>query len=363
MVATGAHLLRSAGQLVALESEVPRVRRDLVAAAGGSIESDPAIDAAIDAEHPGVHLWVERGGPFTGEQLRLVTRGVWVDRDGNALLEDAGGSGYRQWWSVQEQLRVRSRWTPRTSERAAAVLLPSRHRALQAQVLLHYPVMWWALLHGLAPVHASVVEVDGTPVLLAGPGGVGKSTLVATELARGARATCDNLAVTDGTRTYGLAEPLRLDPGLDSGLDSGLTSGLTRGLPGPRATRGRTTHGRREHGWSQRSLAMTPQLVVVVRRGDGPHPRIRPIPGEQAARALVAGTLAAGELQRFWVLVGQLALATGHGPAVPPVEEMSHLLTDRLPCVELALGDRPGVGLGEMLAGPLAETRNEEVER
>ena len=52
-----------------------------------------------------------------------------------------------------------------------------RFRALRGQVLLHYPVLWWACLQGRAPLHVSVVEVEGTVVVLAGPGGLGKTTL------------------------------------------------------------------------------------------------------------------------------------------------------------------------------------------
>ena len=46
-----------------------------------------------------------------------------------------------------------------------------------------------------------------------GPGGVGKSTLLAAELAGGGRATSDNLCVSDGREVWGLVEPLRLEVG------------------------------------------------------------------------------------------------------------------------------------------------------
>ena len=133
---------------------------------------------------------------------------------------------------------------------------------------------------------------------------------------------CDNLAVTDGTTAYGVAEPLRI--------------GADATAPGARpGTRG---HGRRERPWGARPSAMRPDAVVVVRRGDGAGPGSRETTAEEATRALVAGTFTAGELRRFWPLCASLALATGRGPALPAVEDVA-----RSPDRAAAL-PRPGPG-------------------
>ena len=221
-------------------------------------------------------------------------------------------------------------------------MLPARFRALRAQVLVNYPALWWAVQQGHAPLHVSVLEIDGIAVLLAGPGGVGKSTLVARELAAGSTATCDNMAVCDGVVAHGLAEPLRLPPEASSS-----------------ASGARTTHGRREMAWQSQVPTLCPDLVVVVRRGAEAGPEIRPISGATAQRALVAGTYAAGELRRFWPLAAVLGLATGRGPAHPPVELVAGLITARLPCFDLQLGRRPGLPLAAMLADQLADVRRE----
>jgi hypothetical protein len=213
---------------------------------------------------------------------------------------------------------------------------------LRAQVLLHYPALWWAGVQGRTPLHVSVVEIEGVGVVLAGPGGVGKSTLVADALAEGARATADNIAVTDGTTMSGLRESLRLAPG-DGAGGSG----------------SHTTHGRRQQGWPA-VASLRPELVVVLRRGTGP--RVRQVRADDARRALVAGTYAAGELRRFWPLTAVLGLATGRGPVHPHVEDTARRLSEELPCVELELG-RPGLSLREALAAPLDDVRSARTSR
>ena len=276
--------------------------------------------------------------PFNTAGHQPVTRGVTTG-DGRVVLRSVGGSGFDQAWRVEgDRLEVHARWSPGVLERGASAVR-NRHDALRAQVLLHYPALWWAGTRGLAPLHVSVLELDDVVVLLAGPGGVGKSTLVSGALADGATASCDNVAVSDGLYAYGLREALRLTA----------TEGTTREGRG-------TTHGRRQLPWSSQVPRLRPDLVVVVRRGDGPV--VRPVDPEVARRTLVAGTYAAGELRRFWPLTAVVGLATGVGPVHPDVEGTARALTDRLPCLELELGAEPGPSLREMLATELAAARS-----
>jgi hypothetical protein len=338
--APGAMLLRTAGQRVAVDGTADTLR-EVIAATGAA-----HLSTELSADLPNVKVSLERSRQrFDTSGCETVTRGAWTNQRGEALIESVGGSGFSQLWSVSEDgLHVRSRWTPTTTEAAASRLLPSRFRTLRAQVLVHYPALWLAIQQGFAPLHVSVVEIGGVSVLLAGPGGVGKSTLVALELAAGARATCDNIAVCDGIVAHGLAEPLRLPaelPGASSGP--------------------RTTHGRREQLWKARVRSLEPSLIVVVRRGVEGGPQIRPIGPGTALRGIVAGTYAAGELRRFWPLVATLAMATGCGPVHPRVEQVAETLASRLPCVELRLGHRPGAGLAELLDAPLSEIRRNGV--
>jgi hypothetical protein len=331
-------LIHTAGQRVAIDGDPDLVR--MAIAATGTVEQPSSRDAA------NLFLSLEaKRQRFATKRCEPITRGAWMTAQAEAIIDSVGGSGFSQLWSLGEDgLGVCSRWTPSAKEAAAARLLSARHRALTGQVLVHYPALWLALLQGFAPLHVSVVEIDGVSVMLAGPGGVGKSSLVSRELAAGARATCDNIAVCDGTMAHGLAEPLRLP------------ADLTDDLGGKR-----TFHDRREHTWTGRARSLRPSLIVVLRRGTGAAPQVTPITAAKATRALVAGTYAAGELRRFWPLVAVLALATRCGPVHPQVEQVAATLTARLPCIELQLGQRPGAGLSELLAPSLQAVRSNGV--
>jgi hypothetical protein len=324
-------LLDTAGQRVEVHGS-EEVVRAIAAAAGG-----PARERLASADRAAVVLSVEDSRePFRTSGFEPVTRGAWANDSGEVVLESVGGSGFDQRWCIDvDGLRVTSRWRPSYREVAAARLLPARRHALRSQVLLHYPALWFAMLRGFTPLHVSVVEVGGVVVLLAGPGGVGKSTLVSGALADGARATCDNLAVCDGTTAYGVAEPLRLLTG-----------------DGRRAF-----HGRREQAWTRRVRSLRPELIVVLRRGTEETPQIRQLTARQAARGIVAGTYSAGELRRFWSLAAVVGSATGCGPVHPPIGQVATSLAERLPCIELRLGREPGPGLTELLKQPLASVR------
>jgi hypothetical protein len=338
-------LLHTAGQRVAVDGDPELIER-VVAAAGAADQESAGI-----ADLPNLFLSMEQNSQrFRTDHYEPITRGAWATGHGEAIVDSVGGSGFSQQWSLDEDgLQVRSRWTPTTKESAAARLLPARHRALAGQVLLHYPALWLAMQQGYAPLHVSVVEIDGVAVMLAGPGGVGKSTLVSRELAAGARATCDNLAVCDGRTAYGLAEPLRL------------LAELTNEQLGEHKGGRRAFHGRREHAWTGRVRSLRPGLIVVLRRGTGAVPQVRRIAAAQAVRGLVAGTYSAGELRRFWPLAAVLALATRCGPVHPPVEQVAATLAASLPCFELELSRQPGAGLSELLAPSLDAVKKSSV--
>src|SRR5436305_6429675 len=194
----------SGGEVVAVYSELAWVDRLVGRAASHREPSAPDL-------MPTVAVRVEAStAPFDRTGLRTITRGGYGDGL-HALLRNACGSGFDLLVGTGEQLTVTARYRPGLPIRAANRLLSRRFGLLAGQVLVHYPVLWRAGWRGRVPLHASVVQTaSGTP-LLAGPGGVGKSTVLSGLLAEGATATADNLCGADRTFCFGLVEPLRTD--------------------------------------------------------------------------------------------------------------------------------------------------------
>lgn len=241
---------------------------------------------------------------FDVSRLDPVTRGAWA-ADGVVVLNDACGSGVDlQLTTSSDQLTVLAQHNPRASQRALALAAPARATLLRRAVLVQYPPMWWAGLRGMAPLHVSALSIRGHGLVLAGPGGVGKSTLVDNAVTDGSVPTSDNLCLAEGHRLHGLLEPTRL-----------------KGAEGRRMP-----HGRRESSWTSRADHLDAEDVVVLRRGSGGVPAVSPLGMEDAVRAIVGGTYAAGELRRYWAFAATMALGTGLGPAHPPVEESARRL-------------------------------------
>ena len=169
----------------------------------------------------------------------MLTRGAWR-RPGQVILRDVCSSGLDLLVEAPAPDADHLRPVAPAADRArAAAILRARSRLLLRAVLLQYPALWRAQQRGRAPLHASVCTTAPAgpgAVLIAGPGGVGKSTLVDAELARGATATCDNLCVSDGRTDLG--------PGRAAAA-AGQHGGGARGR--------RMPHGRREVPWPARA--------------------------------------------------------------------------------------------------------------
>jgi hypothetical protein len=267
-----------------------------------------------------------------------VTRGSWRS-SGQLLVGNACSSGLDVLVTADgDVLDVRARWRPSLSVRAADIALRSRSRLLLREVLLQYPALWWAGRKGRVPLHASVTTLGpgdgGSTVMIAGPGGVGKSTLIQAELSAGARCSCDYLCVSDGRTAWGVVEPMRVQD--DSRL---------RSMSGGR----RMPHGRRETRWPSRVASLSPDTLVVLRRGTDDFPTVRALAPETAARVLVTGTYMAGELRRYWQFASTLALGTEVGPSHPAIERVAGVLAARLPCKEVVLARARGAHLAALL--------------
>ena len=319
-------LLHTAGERVELTCAVPWIADILTEGAAGQ------LTAGGDGT-PDVRVTVERGSAaFDVTGWRVLTRGAWC-RQGQVIIRDACSSGLDlQVTAGEPSLDVVARWRPSGRERAASAVLRARARLLLRAVLLQYPALWRSQLRGRAPLHASVCSLgraEGQTVMLAGPGGIGKSTLVHGELLSGAACTCDNLCVSDGQYAWGVVEPLR--------LPAEAHGGKGRRMP----------YGRREAAWPRRTDRMQPDRLVVLARGA--KPAATPYSHSLAGSHLVAGTYMAGELRRYWAFAATLALGTGLGASHPAVQVTADTLSTRLPCLLVTLADHPRVPLHELL--------------
>ncbi len=313
----------TAGERVLVDCEIPWLSRLLANAAAGELS-----EAAAAAETVRLQIQADRR-PFGRDGWTLIGRGAWAAPP-RALIEDACSSGFDLQVDPRGSvLHIAARYRPAPRTRAANMLLGARFRLLAAQTLLHYPALWWASVHGRVPLHVSVTAGADGVTMIAGPGGVGKSTMLSAGLKRGETATADNLCACDAQRAYGVVEPLRVDGG--------------RG-------RAAATHGRSEFALPGRVPSLEPDRLVVLRRAAGSRALAAPLSSAEAARELVAGTYMAGELRRFWAFAGTLALATGIGPAHPDVCGIAASLADRLPCFEVRMAHGSPAPIGELLS-------------
>ncbi len=315
--------LDTAGERVDIDCSLPWVARLIAESAPGELEPGHATDV-----RPTVRVRVENEREaFDVEAWELLTRGAWR-RDGEVVVEDACTSGFDvHLRCLPDRADFTFRWRPPVKTRGASWLLRSRFHLLSRAVLLQYPAMWSAARRERAPLHAPVCTAGAATVLLGGPGGVGKSTLLRRELAGGGHANSDNLSVADGVTAWGLVEPLRTE------------GGAGRRMP----------HGRHEAPLRDRAAALVPDRVIVLRRGRAREPLVRFCPPETAARSLTTGTYMAGELRRFWAFFSTLALGTGVGPAHPPVCEVATRFADRLPAAEVVLGHQSQLSLAALI--------------
>jgi hypothetical protein len=276
-----------------------------------------------------VHVTVSHRVPTISADRRPLGRGAWV-QGSTVLLANLAGSGYLARIDVGEDgLSLACMLAPSPRDRLLALAAQQRARLLRAAALFHYPAMWRAGLRGRAPLHASGLRIDGTDILVTGHGGIGKSTVVAAERRAGAAVASDNLVVTDGERAFGVLEPER----------------VSERVAGAR----RTTHGRWEHPAAEAGVAELRPTVVVLLRRSGDRVRAHDVSCDEAARALVTSTYAAGELRRYWPLAAALAAGTDRGAAHPPVQDVAEQLCATATCVVLDVGSTPGAHLSAFL--------------
>ena len=94
--------------------------------------------------------------------------------------------------------------------------------------LVHFPIAWHlGRTRGWVLIHASAVAAGSEAILVAGPGGAGKTTTCVGLMGRpGVRLVTENLLFTDGEHVYPLFEPIRLTEDTQALLDERQLSAL-----------------------------------------------------------------------------------------------------------------------------------------
>ena len=152
--------------------------------------------------------------PFEADEGDAVTRTVWDSKAGVAIVSDES----RGIWHLHDlSTRTGLYWV------GAAARLP----AWEYGSPLRHHIHWGALAIGHAMLHSAVVGENGVGVMLAGPGGSGKSTLTAAAISAGMQTTGDDIVLVSqsgaGWRSHALFDTMKLT-GMAETLFSGLAA-------------------------------------------------------------------------------------------------------------------------------------------
>ena len=234
--------LETGGERLRITSAIPWVDQLIQEAAGEALnDTDEPSTVVVNIESSTRAYEIGSWEP--------LTRGAW-SKGNEVVMENVCSSGFDlRLVAARDVAEFNFRWRPQLTGRAAAILLRTRFILLARAVLLQYPALWRASLRGRAPLHASGCAMGDLRPLLAGPGGVGKSTLIAQELAQGGLAISDNLCVSDGATAWGLVEPIRVEGGPGRSMPHGRTEAP---LPGRRELHDTQCRGRDPAGSRRR---------------------------------------------------------------------------------------------------------------
>jgi len=168
--------------------------------------------------------------------------------------------------------------------------------------LVYYPCFWW-LEHNedFYPIHAAFVEIDGEVIVLAGPSGVGKSTVtVALAASPGAKLLSDTFLLHNGPTVRPVREPI-------------LLSDWSRQWLGEAAEqlqpiRWRYCLDRGGFGWPVKKLSEGGQARVILFPHRATHNYVRPVPPSEAHALLSAGDFVVNDLRRYWAYAAVLEM-------------------------------------------------------
>jgi hypothetical protein len=273
----------------------------------------------------------------------LYLRFAW---DGNRLQVEGD---YYYWLSrnpVWEQVKrfVFQRRLPALRRRRFTTLL---------YYLVYYPCFWWLERHeGLHPIHAAGVETNDEVVVLAGPSGVGKSTLAAALASLpGARLLSDTFLLQRGTSVLPVREPLLLDQWSRAWLEQ--ASELLQPI------HWRYCLDRDGYHWPQERLSSGGPVSVVLFPHRAARPYVRRLSPLEAHGRISAGNFIVNDLRRYWAYAAVLEMLDS-SPLMHERENEILALTAVVPSYEVGL--HAGLGREETVASLMALTPSQVAE-
>jgi len=268
----------------------------------------------------------------------LLLRFAW---DG-ARLEVKGD--YYHWLS-RDPLRDRIK---RLVYRRRLPALRLRRFTTLLYYLVYYPCFWWLeQQQGLHPIHAAAAEVKEGVIVLAGPSGVGKSTL-ATALAAlpGAKLLSDTFVLQRGTTVLPVREPL-------------LLSGWSRDWLGEagrllQPIRWRYCLDRAGFHWPQDGLSSGGAARVLLFPQPAAAHDVRALTPREAHGRISAADSIVNDLRRYWAYAAVLQ-AFSSRPLMQARENEIAALTAGTPSYEVSLDVE--LGRDEVVANLLQLSR------
>lgn len=209
-----------------------------------------------------------------------------------------------------------------------------------ARYLVHFPVAWHlGRTRGWVLVHASAVASGEEAIMVAGPGGAGKTTTCVGLMGRtGVRLVTENLLFTDGQYIYPLFEPIRLTDDSMALLDERQLRALV-----PLGFAGGSKHKSLFH-LPHASTDRAPRLVALFVPRFTARGFVKPIAAGVASELLVASNRLTLELNDYdWYTAALDLLWPAPGHAARQVNVLERL-TAGTACYALGIDRSAGVG-------------------
>lgn len=196
--------------------------------------------------------------------------------------------------------------------------------------LVYYPLFWWLEHHGIGhPIHAGGVEMPGGLVVLAGPSGVGKSTLVTgLAAAPGARLLSDTFLLHHGAQIMAVPEPLLLDRWSRGWL--GDHARLLQPIPH------RYSLDRDGFHWPDSHLSSGGRARVLVFSQRAASHYVKPVTASAAQGRIRAGDLIVNDVRRYWAFASILEVMDPNPLVLTREQSLAELVT-AVPAYEIGL--------------------------